>query len=228
MAGPPRRGGAAGRPAHRGRRPARHGRRAGRRPAPARGRRRQRLQDPAVHPHGRGHPARPGGIPVTELLEPRAIGRDLVRRDGVAKVRGTATYAYETPVEQPAYAHPVQATIARGRVTAVDTSAAEALPGVLAVLSPFTAERLASTDDRELAVLQSDEVAFRGQLVGVVVAETSELAREAADAVRVSYAEQPHDSTLSVDRDGLYKPEKVNPSFDTDTAEGDVAAAMAT
>jgi xanthine dehydrogenase YagR molybdenum-binding subunit len=44
---------------------------------------------------------------MTELLEPRAIGRDLVRRDGVAKVRGTATYAYETPVERPAYAHPV-------------------------------------------------------------------------------------------------------------------------
>ena len=33
---------------------------------------------------------------MTELLEPRAIGRDLVRRDGAAKVRGTATYAYES------------------------------------------------------------------------------------------------------------------------------------
>jgi xanthine dehydrogenase YagR molybdenum-binding subunit len=165
---------------------------------------------------------------VTDLLEPRAMGRDLVRRDGVAKVRGTATYAYETPVERPAYAHPVQATIARGRVTAVDTSAAERLDGVLAVLTPSTAERLASTDDAELAVLQSDQVAFRGQLVGVVVAETSELARQAADAVRVTYAEQPHDSVLSPDRDDLYKPDKVNPAFETDTAEGDVAAAMAT
>src|SRR3954469_21328296 len=228
MAGQPRRGGAARRPAHRGRRPARHGRRAHRRPAATGPRRRQRLQAPAADPHRRRHPARPGGHPVTDLLEPRAIGRDLVRRDGVAKVRGTATYAYETPVEQPAYAHPVQATIARGRVTAVDTSAAEALPGVLAVLSPFTAERLASTDDAELAVLQSDEVAFRGQLVGVVVAETSELARQAADLVRVAYDEQPHDSVLSPDRDDLYKPDKVNPAFETDTAEGDVAAAMAT
>src|SRR4051794_15517933 len=228
MAGHPRRGGAARRTAHRGRRPARHGRRAHRRPAPAGGGRRQRLQDPARVPHRRRHPARPGGQLVTDLLEPRAMGRDLVRRDGVAKVRGTATYAYETPVERPAYAHPVQATIARGRVTAVDTSAAETLDGVLAVLTPSTAERLASTDDAELAVLQSDQVAFRGQLVGVVVAETSELARQAADAVRVTYAEQPHDSVLSPDRDDLYKPDKVNPAFETDTAEGDVAAAMAT
>ncbi|MGY1691467.1 xanthine dehydrogenase family protein molybdopterin-binding subunit [Geodermatophilus sp. SYSU D01105] len=164
---------------------------------------------------------------MTDLLEPRAIGRDLVRRDGVAKVRGTATYAYETPVERPAYAYPVQATVARGRVTAVDTTAAEALDGVLAVLTVSNAERLASTDDAELAVLQSDEVPFRGRPVGLVVAETSELARQAADLVGVTYAEQPHDSALSVDRPDLYAPEKVNPSFETDTAEGDVAAAMA-
>src|SRR5690349_21280094 len=108
---------------------------------------------------------------MSDLLEPRAIGRDLVRRDGELKVRGHAVYAYETPVDNAAYCSPVQATIARGRVTAVDTAAAEALDGVLAVLTPFTAERLANTDDRELAVLQSDEVAFRGQLVGAVIAE---------------------------------------------------------
>ncbi|RBY90847.1 xanthine dehydrogenase family protein molybdopterin-binding subunit [Blastococcus sp. TF02A-26] len=165
---------------------------------------------------------------MTELLEPRAIGRDTVRRDGEAKVRGTATYAIETPVQHPAYVHPVQATVPLGRITGIDTSAAEAIEGVVAVLTHENAERLASTDDREFAVLQSDEVAFRGQVVAVVVAETSELARQGADAVEVTYAEQPHDSALRVDHPDLYKPEKINPSFETDTAEGDVAAAMAT
>ncbi|CCG03774.1 xanthine dehydrogenase family protein molybdopterin-binding subunit [Blastococcus saxobsidens] len=164
---------------------------------------------------------------MTELLEPRAIGQGLVRRDGELKVRGTAPYAYETAVELPAYAHPVQATIARGRVTAMDTTEAEAIDGVLLVLTLFTAERLADTSDREFAVLQSDEVAFRGQLIGVVVAETSELAREASDSVRVTYDEQSHDSSLSAEREDLYEPEKVNGGHETDTAEGDVAAAMA-
>ncbi|MCW2717054.1 xanthine dehydrogenase family protein molybdopterin-binding subunit [Pseudonocardia sp.] len=164
---------------------------------------------------------------MTGLLEPRAIGRELPRRDGPAKVRGRATYAYETPVEHAAFAHPVQATVARGRVTGVDTSGAEALDGVLAVLTPFTAERLASTEDAELAVLQTDEVAFRGQIVGAVIAETSEIAREAADLVTVSYDEAPHDVELSAGRDDLYAPEKINPAFPTDTAQGDVAAAMA-
>ena len=164
---------------------------------------------------------------MTDLLQPRAMGRDLVRRDGVAKVRGTATYAYETAVDSPAYAHPIQATIARGRVSEVDTTAAEAIEGVLAVVTVEDAERLASTEDGELAVLQDREIAFRGQLVGVAVAETSELARQAADAVRLTYAEQPHDTELRADRDDLYRPEKVNPSYEPDTAEGDVAAAMA-
>jgi xanthine dehydrogenase YagR molybdenum-binding subunit len=164
---------------------------------------------------------------MTDLLEPRAMGRDLVRRDGELKVRGAATYAYETPVERPAYCHPVQATVGRGRVTAVDARDAEALRGVLAVLTPATAERLASTEDRELAILQDDQVAFRGQIVGAVIAETSEIARQAAGLVRVGYAEQPHDTVFSADRDDLYAPAKVNPAFPTDTVRGDVEAAMA-
>ena len=86
---------------------------------------------------------------MTDLLEPHAIGEPLARRDGERKVRGTATYAYETPVEHPAYAQIVQATIARGRVTGFSTSAAEGLDGVLTVFTAGNAEQLASTDDRE-------------------------------------------------------------------------------
>ncbi|MFH9347819.1 xanthine dehydrogenase family protein molybdopterin-binding subunit [Kitasatospora sp. NPDC017646] len=159
--------------------------------------------------------------------EPEAVGRDLPRRDGAVKVLGTATYAYETPLTDAAYLHAVQATIARGRVTAVDTAAAEGLDGVLAVLTPGTAERLASTEDRELAVLQDEEVAFRGQVVALVVADSSEVARHAAALVRVEYAQQAHDAELRADREDLYAPGTVNPDLPTDTAEGDVDAAMA-
>jgi xanthine dehydrogenase YagR molybdenum-binding subunit len=164
---------------------------------------------------------------VTDLLQPRAIGVDLRRRDGELKVRGRATYAYETEVDAPAYCFPIQATIARGRVREMAVNTAEKMPGVLAVLTVHNAEPVASTDDAELAVLQNDEVAFRGQLIGAVIAETSELAREAAGLVRVQYDEWGHDATLSADRDDLYKPDKVNPSFETDTAQGDVARAVA-
>ncbi|MFF2145136.1 xanthine dehydrogenase family protein molybdopterin-binding subunit [Kitasatospora sp. NPDC058190] len=164
---------------------------------------------------------------MTFPSEPDAVGRDLPRRDGAAKVLGVATYAYETPLANAADLYVVQATIARGRVTELDTTAAEALDGVVAVLTPGNAERLASTEDRELAVLQDEEVAFRGQVVAVVVADSSEVARHAAALVRVGYAQGAHDAELRADRDDLYTPETVSPDFPTDTAEGNVDAAMA-
>jgi xanthine dehydrogenase YagR molybdenum-binding subunit len=157
----------------------------------------------------------------------RAIGVPLDRLDGRAKVRGAATYAFEWPLDNPAYLYPLQAEIAAGRITGIDASAATAVPGVVAVLTNRNAPKLASTDDAELAILQSDEVAFRGQLVGGVVADTLELARHAASLVRLDYQERPHDVELRPDRDDLYAPETVNAGFDTDTAQGDVDAALA-
>ena len=73
------------------------------------------------------------------LLEPRSIGTSVARRDGRAKVTGSAPYAFEQQVDNPAYLHPVQATIARGRVVAMDTTAARAVAGVLDVLTVFDA-----------------------------------------------------------------------------------------
>lgn len=162
------------------------------------------------------------------MLEPRAIGQSYARRDGHAKVTGTAPYAFEQQVDDPAYLHPVQATIARGRVTAMDTAAARSVAGVLDVLTVFDAPTLADASDGELAILQDDTVHFRGQLIGGVVAETAEIAREAAALVRVDYLEEPHDAQLRVDHPGLYTPESVNPSYPPDSDDGDVDTALAT
>jgi xanthine dehydrogenase YagR molybdenum-binding subunit len=163
---------------------------------------------------------------MNDLLEPRAIGMSLERRDGPAKLMGTAPYAFEQPISDPLYLYPVQAAIARGRVTAIDAAAARALAGVVAIVTHGNAPRLASDADKELWVLQSDEVRFRGQFVGAVVAETPEIARQAADLIRVVYAEQPHDVELRADRTDLYRPAHINPSFPADTEEGDVEAAL--
>ena len=113
-------------------------------------------------------------------IAPDAMGRPLPRIEGPQKVAGTARYAFEHPVVGPLYLHPVQSTIARGRVVSIDASAAEALDGVVAVLTHETATRLADTSDAEFAVLQDDAVAFRGQYVAAVLAERSETAREAS------------------------------------------------
>src|SRR5438132_13394514 len=157
----------------------------------------------------------------------RAIGVPLSRIDGVQKVTGAAKYAYEYPVEGVTYVFPVLSTIARGRVVSIDASAARALPGVIAVLWHENAPRLAPLDDAELAVFQSDAVAYHGQFVAAVVAETSEIARQAASLVVVRYQEQPHDVELRADRGDLYTPQRLITGDEADTASGDVEAALA-
>lgn len=168
---------------------------------------------------------------MTDLLEPHAIGRDLRRRDGELKVRGAAVYADETPVPEgagpPAYCRVVTSTVARGRIVDLDTTAAEALDGVQRVLTHATAEHLASTEDRELAVLQDAEVGFRGQIVAAVLADSDEIAREAAGLVEVRYAAEATDAELRADRTDLYTPEKVNAGHETDTATGNMDDALA-
>ena len=157
----------------------------------------------------------------------RSVGGDLARIEGPEKVSGTATYAYEYPIDDAVYVWLVQAPVAKGTVRSVDDAVALAVPGALAVLTHVNAPRLADGDDPELAVLQSDRVFYHGQIVAAVVAESSEAAREAARLVVVDVAEKAHDTELRVDHPGLYAPETVNPSFATDTEEGDIDAAIA-
>ncbi len=122
---------------------------------------------------------------------------------------------------------PWSATIAAGEIDAIDPGRALALPGVLAVISHDNAPRLGETDDGELLLFQSDTVHYRGQIVAAVVAETLEAAREAAAAVRIDYAPRDHDVELTATHPRLYKPDKVNPSFPTDTEQGDAEAGAA-
>ena len=158
---------------------------------------------------------------MTTTTERRAIGASVDRRDGPQKVTGTAPYAYEHRFDNPLYLFPVQSDVARGRVMRIDAGAAEALPGVVAVLTHDNAPRLADTSDAELNVLQARDVAFRGQYVAATVADTLETARYAASLIRVSYHEEQHDVELRADRDDLYKPDIVSPDYPTDTQEGD-------
>jgi xanthine dehydrogenase YagR molybdenum-binding subunit len=156
-----------------------------------------------------------------------AVGAAMTRIEGREKVAGRAQYAFEQHLEGMAYAWIVQATVAKGRVRGVDTEAALAVAGAVAVLWHDNAPRVASHDDRELAVLQTPEVAYRGQVVAVAIADSIEAAREAADAVRVDYETAPHDVVLSADHPKLYKPDHVNPTYETDTELGEVDAALA-
>ncbi|MFB9708714.1 xanthine dehydrogenase family protein molybdopterin-binding subunit [Streptosporangium sandarakinum] len=155
------------------------------------------------------------------------VGAALERVEGVEKVTGLARYAYENFPDDLAYAVPVQATVARGTVLAADVDAVVRLPGVIAAIWHGNAPRLAPADNAELAVLQSDRVAYRGQYVAVVVAETLQCAQEAARLLRIDYDAEPHDVELRADHPEMYRPDRVNAGYPADTELGDPDAALA-
>jgi xanthine dehydrogenase YagR molybdenum-binding subunit len=158
----------------------------------------------------------------------RLVGAGVERIDGPAKVRGTAPYAYEQDPGQPiAHLAVVQSTVNRGRISRLDPARAEAMPGVLTVLTPANAPRLSGDLASDLPVLQSVEVHYQGQVVAAVVAETSEIAKAAVGAVLVEYAAEAPDVALSADRPDLYAPEKLMAGFETDSVIGDVDGALA-
>jgi xanthine dehydrogenase YagR molybdenum-binding subunit len=115
------------------------------------------------------------------------IGKPLDRYEGPLKVTGTATYAFEDAPEGTLYAQIVGATIAVGTVTGIDVSAAEAMPGVVAVMTDHADFTISGGNSREPMPGWTDEIENFGQPVGLVIAETLESARAAAMAVRVTY-----------------------------------------
>ena len=130
------------------------------------------------------------------------VGKPIDRVDGRLKVTGRAPYAYEiaqAPVV--AYGFVVEASIGKGRIKSIDTSAAERAPGVVLVLTHRNAPKQGTGNHREAhPVLTSPEVSYYGQPVAFVVAETFEQARAAAYLVRVDYERSVGKYAL---RDGL-------------------------
>jgi xanthine dehydrogenase YagR molybdenum-binding subunit len=156
-----------------------------------------------------------------------AVGSPLARVEAREKVTGAALYAYEHARDDVAYAWIVPSTIARGIIRRIDSDPALATPGVLVVLEHRNAPRLEAAGDPGLFVLQTSNVAHRGQVVALAVAETLESAREAAALVGVEYDAQAHDVLLRSGHEKLYRPEVVNPRYPADTAHGDFDGAFA-
>ncbi|MPQ56400.1 aldehyde oxidoreductase molybdenum-binding subunit PaoC [Duganella sp. FT27W] len=127
--------------------------------------------------------------PIDQL---KVIGKPLDRIDGPLKATGTAPYAYEHHVAVPdaAYGYIVPAGIAKGRIASIDLDAARRAPGVLAIVTAESAGKLGLGSFNTAHLLGGPEIQHYHQAVAVVVAETFEQARAAAQFVRVTYARQ--------------------------------------
>lgn len=119
----------------------------------------------------------------------RVVGKPTDRIDGPLKTTGTAPYAYERHDVVPgqAYGYVVGAAIAKGRIASLDDSAAMKAPGVLAVVTASNAGKLGKGKFNTAKLLGGPEIQHYHQAIAVVVAETFEQARAAAQTIRVDY-----------------------------------------
>lgn len=154
----------------------------------------------------------------------------LDRVDGRVKVTGAATYSAEYTVHGLVYAVLVTSTIAKGSITAIDTAAAEAAPGVLAVISHLNSPGVpgwpAAKQPPERAaagtafrVFYDPLVYFDGQPVAMVVADTRERAVHAATLVRVSYQRENHQTHFEQNHDRAVVPLNVQRSKNSPFAD---------
>ena len=117
------------------------------------------------------------------------IGKPLSRVDGPRKVSGTATYAAEYQIPNMAYGVLVGATIGKGKVVSIDVDAAKAFSGVIDVVVDFDTFALVSQQggETEAPAQGVEDVEYFGQIIAIVVAETYEAARDAAEQLPVVY-----------------------------------------
>lgn len=157
----------------------------------------------------------------------RVIGKPHDRIDGPVKVTGTARYAYERHDVAPnaAYGWIVGAGIAKGRIAAIDTAAAQAAPGVLGVVTHQNAGPLAKGNMNTAHLLGGPGIEHYDQAVALVVADTLENARAAALLVRIDYAPEKGRFDLAAERiQSTIPPEGFGGP--ADTAVGDFAGAF--
>jgi xanthine dehydrogenase YagR molybdenum-binding subunit len=123
-----------------------------------------------------------------------AIGQPISRIDGHLKVTGGARYTADIALADAAHAAIVHSTIANGRTLAIDTSAAEKAPGVLAVFTHRNMPRMnrlpwshLRPQGQTYLPLQDEAIHYAGQPIALVVATTRDQATHAGTLVRVEH-----------------------------------------
>ncbi len=132
-----------------------------------------------------------GGKKMSGATDYKFVGSRPIRPDGVDKVTGRANFGADENLSGMLYGKVVRSEHSHARIKSVDTSVAESMPGVLAVItvgdfpdrSKFNAGLRAFSDN----VIALDKVLYHGQPVAAVAATSSHLAEQASKAVKVEY-----------------------------------------
>jgi carbon-monoxide dehydrogenase large subunit len=124
--------------------------------------------------------------------EIRGLGHSVRRKEDDRFIRGKGNYVDDIVLPGMLHLELLRSPVAHARIVSIDTSRAEALPGVVAVITgeALAAHNLAwmpTLSGDTQAVLATDKVRFQGQEIAAVVAETAYLAKDALELIDVEY-----------------------------------------
>ena len=138
----------------------------------------------------------------------RLIGKRHSRIDGVAKATGAAKYSYDVNRKDMLWAKVLYSPYPHAKIKSIDTSAAEAMPGVKGV---------------EIIQGPGSELKYHGDDIAMVAAETEERAADAVRAIKVEYEILPHnvDDTNPEKAEPDAKPAEEATKFDDAKFDGD-------
>jgi carbon-monoxide dehydrogenase large subunit len=135
---------------------------------------------------------------ATTPVLPKLVGQRVKRREDPRLIQGLATYVDDIKIVGMQHLAFKRSDVAHGRITSIDTSAAKAMDGVEAVftgaeIATFVAPMPIATPFPSPAhhAVATDVVRYAGEPVAVVVASDRYLARDAADAIVISYETLP-------------------------------------
>jgi len=169
-----------------------------------------------------------GTNPIDQL---NVIGQPADRIDGKLKTTGTAPYAYEqhAAVPNPAYGYVVGAGIGKGRIASIDSAQASNSSGVIAIVTYENAGPLAKGEFYVARALAGPQVDHYHQAVAIVVAQTFEEARSAANLLEITYVAEPGAFDLAAAKDSATPPPPAGfgppPQTQTGNFEGAFSAA---
>lgn len=118
------------------------------------------------------------------------IGKGVPRKDSEEKVTGFAKYTADFETKDMLHARLLISPYAHATIRHVDVTEAENIPGVRAVIRgenlPLTGEEM-----RDRPIVATDRVRFHGEVVAIVVADTTAIARRGVESIKVQYESLP-------------------------------------
>jgi xanthine dehydrogenase YagR molybdenum-binding subunit len=179
----------------------------------------------------------PGGAPDPLIQHKHGlVGDPVTRIDGPLKVTGAAPFAAEFPVTGMLFGAVAYSTIAKGRITSLDTSAAETAPGVSLVMTFKNAPKLKPTPifnsspkaagPSDLPIMQDNCIHWNGEAIALVLAERQEQADYAKSMIHATYQEEVAMVAFDEAKQSARAPETIL-GEPPQVEEGDAEAALA-